>query len=190
MSITDLARPAFGRSIALARRLSGFCRSCSLLSAGFAIVALSGASAAQAQGLTYDWVGTGTGTGPTSAWGNELNWVSVPGGQTGTPTYEDENDVTIRQGNVNVGQKGWGAANMDVSGGTLHLFAGKDLLVTEWLTVRDAGVVEVDGTFSAGYLLMQDGGLIDIMAPIDGKSAWLNVAEKIDMQGGTIEVGG
>lgn len=186
MSSFGLARPAVCRSTALARRFFGYSRA--FLPSGCVIVALAGS--VQAEGLTYDWVGTGDGTGETSAWNQAGNWASDPDGLTGIPTYENLDNVAIGQGTVNVGRKGLGAANLDVSGGLLHVFAGKNLRATEVLTVGGTGVVEADGEVSAGWLRMQDGGRIDIMAPTDGQTGVLNVGEETDMQGGTIDVGG
>lgn len=188
MSIIDLARPAACRSIAVARPLFGAPRFRSLLLGSVAGLTL--ASAAQAQALTYDWVGTGTGIGPTSAWNQAGNWASDSEGPPSVPSYENADIVTIGQGTVNVGKNGHGAAKIDVNGGLLNLMAGKNLTVTELLTVRDEGLVQVGGDLWADFLLMQDGGEMTIMAPTEGKSGLVYVDDLANIQGGSITVGG
>jgi len=155
---------------------------------GVAVLALT--AAAQAQGLNYSWVGTGTGIGPGSAWNQAGNWASDPDDAPGIPSYENADTVSIGSGTVNVGRKGLGAANLDVNGGLLHLLAGKNLMVTELLTVRDEGAVQVDGDLWAYSLMLQDGGDVTIMGLTDGKSGTLYVDDVANIQGGSITVEG
>ncbi len=158
-----------------------------MLLLGVAGAALAGAGGARAEGLAYDWIGTGDGTGAASAWNDAGNWASVPDGVAGVPS--DADSITISHGAVTVGTSGLGAANADVSGGTLHLVAGEGLEVTEILTIRDAGVVQVAGVLNAGTLVMQDGGRLDIQAPLDGVSGSVNV-DRLEIRGGIVALGG